>query len=122
MKREKRRKEHKWHRLKTESAYEEFKEAKNRYIHQIRVRKSEYYKLKISEAGSNMNKLYKLLNGITGKTNKKSLPDGYSGQDLANAFRQFFRDKINNITAAFEDMAPPFPREVDIQVDITIHN
>ena len=103
MKRDKRRKEQRWHRLKTNNAYEEFKQAKNRYIYHIKIRKAEFYRQKIREAGSCMNKLYKILNNLTGKNNKKILPDGQNNQDLANAFSDFFENKIRTLTMSFSD-------------------
>ena len=103
LKREKRRKEHRWHRLKTNSAYNEYKSIKNRYIYLIKKRKMEYYEKKIQEAGPDMNRLYKILNGLTGKSTTRTLPDGYNSQDLANAFSEFFKTKINNIIANFSE-------------------
>ena len=72
MKREKRRKEKKWQRTNTAGAWEEYKCVKNRYNALIKRRKAEYYNKKIREAGSDMNKLYHLLNGLTGNVTKKS--------------------------------------------------
>ena len=90
LKREKRRKECKLRRLKTTSAWEEFKSVKNQYNYLIRRRNSEYYNLKIHEAGSDVAKLYRFLNGLTGSVKKKELPDGFSDCNLAEAFFSVF--------------------------------
>ena len=54
-----------------------------------------------------MNKLYKLLNNLTGNTKMKHLPDGSNDQDLANSFCDFFKNKIANIISNFSEVPSP---------------
>ena len=107
MKRERKRKECKWRRLKTAAAEEDYKLCKNRLNYCIRVRKAQYYRQKIGEAGTDLNKIYKLLNDLSGCSKKKKLPDGWSEDVLANQFLVFFREKIVNIVSGFSDVSLP---------------
>ncbi|KAK3851286.1 hypothetical protein Pcinc_042057 [Petrolisthes cinctipes] len=85
-KREKRRKESKWRRVKTENAWEEYKVVKNQYNELIKKNKRDYYLKKIQDAGSDMNKVYQLFDSLTGNVKKRKLPDGFSDKELADAF------------------------------------
>ena len=58
-----------------------------------------------------MHKLYLLLNSLTGSAVKKRLPDGFSDQALADAFCEFFRNKIENLTSGFVDVCPQLSPE-----------
>ena len=106
-KREKRRKERKWLKNKTASAWEEYKNVKNQYNALLKSRKAEYYNKKIQEAGSDMNKLYQVLNNLTGSVRKKRLPDGFDDRVLAENFCEFFKNKIENLVSGFAVPLPP---------------
>ena len=99
-KQEKRRKEHAWLRNKTENAWTVYCEARNSYNNLIRRTKIEYYKKKINEAAKDVRKLYCLLNGLMGYSERR-LPDCRSEQDLADDFLLFFKNKIDNISDSF---------------------
>ena len=100
-KREKRRFEKKWRRLKSDEAWRAYCEVRNQYNELLKREKIKYYKNEIEKAGKDMRKLYCILNGLTGYVSTKTLPDGYSDQELANNFLVFFKEKIENIIHTF---------------------
>ena len=80
---------------------------RNQYNDLLKQVKIQYYKRQITEAGKDLRKLYCILNDLTGYTSKKSLPDGFSEQELANLFLGFFKDKIDNIINTFSGITIP---------------
>lgn len=64
-KKEKKKRERLWRRLKTNEARRAYEEARNRENMLVIRRKREYYQNKVAEAGSNINKLHKILHGLT---------------------------------------------------------
>ena len=83
----------------------------------IARRKREYYRSKVKEAKSNINKLYRVLDGLTGYKRSNVLPDGYSDLELANMFVEYYQEKTENIITSFNaalqgpalDMPVPMP-------------
>ena len=73
-KREKRRAEYIWRRRRTNSTRNAYSEARNRYNSCIKQRKRDYFTNKIRDAGNDMNKLYLILDNLTGCKKKKKLP------------------------------------------------
>ena len=61
MKAEKQRKERLWRRFKSNYARREYQEARNRMNRMVVKRKRDYYKQKVDDAGSDINKLYTIL-------------------------------------------------------------
>ena len=100
-KREKRRMEKRWRRLRTDAARREYQDARNRENMLVRNRRREYYRQKVTEAGSDVNKLYLVLHNLTGNKKKKKLPEGFSEEELANEFLEFFENKILNVVNSF---------------------
>ncbi len=66
-KKEKKRKERQWRRNKTELSRLEYTRARNNEKTIIIARKREYYRNKTEQAAGNINKLYKILDNITGR-------------------------------------------------------
>ena len=97
LKRDKRRAEKAWIRTGSEVHKDEFIRRKRLYLKNVRIRKAIYYKNKIDNAGTNMRKIYNVLNTITGQGLKTVLPDRQSDQTLANSFMDFFSSKIEAI-------------------------
>ena len=81
-KREKRRAEYLWRRRRTSDARKEYREAKNRYNVCVRNRKREYFMNKIKEEGKHMNKLYVILDNLTGCKRKNKLPEGFNNHEI----------------------------------------
>ena len=100
-KREKRQKENAWLRSRTDNSLLAYRTAKNRYNNMIRKSKIDYYRRKIFEAAKDAKKLYRLLNGLSGCSSDKRLPDGKSDNVLANEFLNFFKNKIDTISNSF---------------------
>ena len=106
-KKEKRRYEKKWLRSKTNEAWSDYCAIRNQYNDLLKQTKIQYYRRKINDAGKDLRKLYCILNGLTGTSNKKVLPDGFSNQELANNFLVFFKTKIDNIIHSFTNITVP---------------
>ena len=102
-KREKKRKERVWRRLRTEAARRDYQEARNRENMVIRNRKRDYYRQKVAEAGTDMSKLYDIVDNLTANKKKKRLPKGFSDEELAQNFLEFFTTKIRNVVDSFTD-------------------
>lgn len=96
-------------------AWEDYENVRNRYNDLINRSKRNYYHMKILEAGTDINKSYQLFNSLTGTTLKRKLPDGFCDKDLADAFCNFFSNKIMNIVSGF--MSTPLLSVVDVDVD-----
>lgn len=103
VKKEKKRKERQWRRKRTDSSRREYIHARNYEKKIIIARKREYYQNLTTKAANNTNKLYRVLDSLTGKRRGKVLPDGYSDTELANKFVGFFDGKIHGIIASFND-------------------
>ena len=93
-KREKRKRERRWRRLRSDGARREYQDAKNRHNVIVRCRKREYFQQKTTDAGSDIGKLYVVLDGLTGGKKKSKLPEGFSDPDLADKFLEVFYNKI----------------------------
>ena len=64
-------------------------------------RKREYYRNKVLETGCNINKLYTVLDSLTGNKKVKRLPDGFTDAELANMFLDFFEKKTEDVIKNF---------------------
>lgn len=78
----KRKKEQIWRRLRTDNARRDYQNARNEEKRLIAQRKRHYYSSKVKEAGTDINKLYLILNNLTGNKKKPRLPEGYSDEVL----------------------------------------
>ena len=100
-KKQKKRKERQWRRCKTEVSRLEYTRARNAMKTIINMRKREYYQNRTVQAAGNVNKLYKILDNITGRKKCNRLPEGFSDDKLANDFIRFFDAKIENAIRSF---------------------
>ena len=100
---DKKKKERLWRRLKTDEARKNYKDARNKENRLIIRRKREYYREKATEAGSDMNKLYKILDNLTGNRREIKLPEGIPDLTLADNFLEFFYNKTKNIVDNFRN-------------------
>ncbi len=93
-KKQKRKKEGKWRKLRTEVARREYMETRDRLNRVVLRRKREYYRQKTLESRSNISKLYKILDNLTGNKKLNKLPEGFNDAALANMFLDYFDQKI----------------------------
>ena len=103
-KREKRQKERQWRRLRTDAARREFQNKRNEENRLVMLRKRDYFMQKTVEAGSNINKLYLILDSLTGNKKTNKLPEGFTDEELANKFLEFFDIKIRNVVRTFKQV------------------
>lgn len=64
--------------------------------------KRKCYQNKVVEAGSNIIKLYKVFDSLTGNKKVNKLPDGFSDDVVASMFLDFFDKKFENIVSNFK--------------------
>ena len=102
-KKERKRKENKWRRLRTIEARQEYQHARTTATKLIMKRKKEYYRQKTQEAGKDINKLYKILGKLRGNIKINKLPEGLTNEVLAEKFLNFFDNKIKNIVNNMSD-------------------
>ena len=55
------------------------------------------FSTKISEAKGNPKKLYNTINGLTNRVNNNPMLEGYTNQELANHFSDYFYNKVKMI-------------------------
>ena len=63
----------------------------------MRRKKREFYRRKVEELGLDIKKLYAVIDNLTGNGKKKMLPEGFSDEELAAMFSDFFENKIDNL-------------------------
>mgnify|MGYP003547058831 FL=1 len=78
----------------------------------INKAKSMFFSNLVTESSANPHSLWKTLNSILHRTATNSLPDQPNTLTLANAFLEFFTDKIDRIRAKFTIPASPDPFEL----------
>ena len=71
----------------------------------MRRKKREFYRRKIEELGLDIKKLYAIIDNLTGNGKKKMLPEGFSDEELAAMFSDFFENKIENLVGGFAEEA-----------------
>ena len=103
-KREKRKRERQWRSMRDENSKNEYRAAKNALNSLIRRKKRDYYRRKIEEFGLNINKLYAIIDNLTGGKKKALLPEGFSDVELASMFSDFFENKTDNLIGGFEEV------------------
>ena len=96
LKREKRRCEEKYKRLKNLPNLISFKILRLKYIHECNEAKKRYYSDLIVDCGNDQRRLFRVISKLTKGDSKSIYPDEISS-DLCNNFNNFFVNKVNNI-------------------------
>ena len=87
-----------WRKHKLDSTWIAFKVARNRYKNTLREAKHSVVSEKVLECGTDIYKLYCLVNSLIGSININPIPDHHgSDEDLAEQFSEFFMEKITKI-------------------------
>ena len=94
--------ESKWRKRKTVELRKQYVIVRNEVIRLIRKAKEQYYKRRIHDAGTDMNKLNKLFRELLGRNKEKVLPEGDTDEILSNKFVKYFDEKIENIYNSFD--------------------
>ena len=103
LKRAVRRQEKIWQKHKTDDTWSAYKIVKSTYRKALREAKIEVISGKVQECNRNSKKLYSLFNSLTGTTKENPLPTTYDNdEDMANAFADYFMDKIKGIQNSLE--------------------
>ena len=93
-------KKYKHHRSETNLAH--YKSLRNEKCRIVKLSKKAYITNKIENCGQNPKKLSHELNSILGRNNSSEiLPVHTSNADLANQFKDYFINKIDNINNNF---------------------
>jgi exonuclease III len=72
----------------------------------LRYTKAQYFSKIIADHSSDAKALFKVTNKLLGKDNISPLPSGYTKQQLAEVFAQFFTDKVAKIRDSFPKARP----------------
>ena len=110
LRRERRRAERQWRRLRTDLSRSEYVAAKRAVVSRVATCKTEYYRGRIASCGGDQKRLYAILNTLLGKGTCSSVPSHISGDRLASEFAAFFDSKITRIRnmldeAVYEDLS-----------------
>ena len=98
-----RRQEKIWQKYKTNDTWSAYKLVKLEYRKALREAKIEVTSGRVQECNWDSKKLYSLFNSLTGTTKENQLPTSYANdKDIANAFADFFMDKIKDIWNSLE--------------------
>ena len=104
LKRAKRRAERKWLSRKTSSNKEAYSLAKRNYYCAVKNTRIDYYTEKLSECGGNLRSVYAIVNNLSGEKTETKLPTIFKDDtELANAFVEFFHNKVTQIRRAIEE-------------------
>ena len=92
-----------WQKHKTSDTWSNYKIVKLKYRKALREAKTKDISGKVQECNHDSKKLYSLFNSLTGTTKENLLPTTYeSDDDMANAFADYFMDKIKGIQNSLE--------------------
>ena len=83
--------------LEVSNAQTDYIQYRNCLVNAIDTAKQTYYTSRKEDCGTDQKKLFLVLNELTHKQNKTSLPDHSSEEKLAETFNNFFIEKIKNI-------------------------
>ena len=117
IKQELRRAEKKLYRLRNESSLDEFRRLRQSKCNLVFSKKREFFRLRIRECSNEPKSLYRILNGLLGKSlEERKLPSYSDHEHLANDFKNFFVNKIARIVSNFQggssstgSLLPDFP-------------
>ena len=87
-------------------------ELSNRFNRMLAGSKIRANSAKVKECGHDTKKLYKLINGITGRTTPNPLPSAKTDKELADKFADFFLAKIRKIREDLADCQTYSPEPV----------
>ena len=87
-----------WHKYKTDDTWLAYKIVKLTCRQALKEAKTEVISGKVLACNQDSKKLYLLFNSLTGTTKENPLPTIYDGnEEMANAFADYFMDKIKGI-------------------------
>ena len=82
-----------WTKTHCETDWQAIQKACNAYVKALNQAKKLHFSTKISEAKG----LYNTINGLTNRVNNNPMPEGYTNQELANHFSDYFNNKVKMI-------------------------
>ena len=97
LRRQRRRAERQWRRLRTEDSRSEYMTARGAVVDQVQQRKVEFYQEKWLACGGDQRKIASLVHTLMRSTKSASLPTSCSDDQLASDFMEFFQSKIIRI-------------------------
>ena len=103
LKRTKSRFEQRWRRSRTNADFLLFKNARNLYSVNLRNSKTFYFSNIFHDCGSDQRRIYKTINNLINGPSSNIYPSSDSNQHLADSFKTFFENKINNIVSSITE-------------------
>ena len=102
LRRQRRRAECWWHRVRTESARRQYVAACSAVVSAIASRKRDFYRHQVVLCGGDQGRLSKVLGGLIQRKGAPVLPYSQSNLELASSFSDFFSEKILQIRSELE--------------------
>ena len=83
-----------WIETREETDWQAVQKARNAYVKALNQAKKLHFSTKIREAKGNLKNLYNTINGLTNRVNNNPMLEGYTDQELANHFLDYFHNKV----------------------------
>ena len=91
------RRERIWRKYRAKHQWLALKEERKKYIAMIRRAKTHTLSSQVIEVGKDTQKLFRLIDAMTGKNKSNPLPSSGNAEELADEFTTFFINKIRKI-------------------------
>ena len=117
-KRVRRQYERMWRRTRLQPDLDIFKEKRKAVCHLLDSSKSNYYHQKITECGQDGRSLYKVMDGLLGRSQKSSLP---AAKNTADSFCEYFSTKIEKIRKDLDNLIATAPPRLESQPPAVKH-
>ena len=117
LRRQRRKAERMWRRLKTEDARSKYVSARKAVVDQVSHCKVDYYKNQLELCDGDQKRTYSFLNNLLGRNSAPVLPSSVSDTSLALDFSKFFMSKIIRIRAEIEST----PVDQDFSLEFASH-
>ena len=98
-----------WTKTHCETDWQAIQKAHNAYVKALNQAKKMHFSTKISEAKGNPKNSYISINGLTNRVNNNPMPEGYTNQELANHFSDYFHNKVKMIADGMRHIANYVP-------------
>ena len=111
-----RRCEHLWQKYKCDDLWETFKTARNIFKNTLRKAKCKFCSDKIQDCRNDTDKLFQIINTLTGSNLENPMPECDNDQQLADEFAEFFAEKIDRIRSDLDHYLEYIPDHKDVPV------
>ena len=105
-----------WHKDKTNSEHFRAFYHQHRWVANLLDKAElEFFLNSIAENSNNYRKIYTICNQLLGRTKESSLPPGFTNQELADRFNNFFIDKMAKIRSVLLEKHSHLPNYAEVE-------